>query len=116
VGFAATIVVARLLGPSDRGLLALVQLLGTFRFGLLNLLLVPSRAVSLASIVLFVGLVDLGVPGALAASIAAALFMIVSSLAVVLLEVRPVLDWALFRRMLLYCARVVTGSIFGLAT
>jgi hypothetical protein len=33
MGFAATIVVARLLGPSDRGLLALVQLLGTFGSG-----------------------------------------------------------------------------------
>jgi stage V sporulation protein B len=92
------------------------QLFGKLRFGLLNLLLVVSRLVSLAGIVVLVGILDLGVPGALSASIAAALFMIVSSLAVVLRDVRPQVDWALFSRMLSYGTRVMTGSIFGIAT
>jgi O-antigen/teichoic acid export membrane protein len=92
------------------------QLFGKLRFGLLNLLLVMSRLVSLAAIVVLVGVLDLGVPGALSASIAAALFMIVSSLAVVLRDVRPQVDRALFRRMLSYGTRVMTGSIFGIAT
>jgi O-antigen/teichoic acid export membrane protein len=92
------------------------QLYGKLRFGLLNVLIVVSRLVALASVLVLVGLLDLGVSGALLANVAAAVFMIAGSLAVILSEARPRLDGAVFRTMLSYGARVAVGSIFGIAT
>ena len=88
------------------------QLFGKLRFGLLNVLFVLSRLVALASVVVLVGLLDLGVLGALLASMIAAGFMIAASLAVILREARPELDLPLLRTMLSYGARVSVGSIF----
>ena len=92
------------------------QLYGRLRFGLLNVLFVLSRVVALVSIIVFVGLLDLGVPGAVLASAAAAVFMIVGSLATTLRDVRPEFDWSLLRTMLSYGTRVSIGAVFGIAT
>jgi O-antigen/teichoic acid export membrane protein len=90
------------------------QLSGRLRFGLYNALLIASRVAVLAGVVALVGLLDLGVSGALAATAAGAVLMIVGSLPDILGAGRPRLDWGLLRRMVGYGARVEVGAVFQL--
>jgi O-antigen/teichoic acid export membrane protein len=88
------------------------QLLGRLRFGLYNVLVVASRIVLLATVVVLVGWVGRGVAGALVANAAASVVMIAGSLVVILRLERPRLDRPLMSKLLGYGRRVQVGSIF----
>jgi O-antigen/teichoic acid export membrane protein len=87
------------------------QLLGKLRFGLYNVLVVVSRVVTLALVVVLVGIAGLGVTGGLLATGAASLVMVGGSLPILLREGRPHLDVAFFRTMVRYGRRVQVGTL-----
>ncbi len=90
------------------------QLSGTLRFGLYNVLLVGSKVVLLVGVIALVGLFDLGVAGALLATAAGAILVIVGSLPSILRSGRPRFDRGLLRTMIGYGARVEVGAVFQL--
>jgi len=90
------------------------QLLGRLRFGLVNLLVVLSKIAYLICVVLLVGVLDLGVSGALVAVAAGSIVVTVGSTRAILRWARPRIDFGLFRSLLRYGSRVQVGSIFQL--
>lgn len=88
------------------------QLLGRLKFGYYNMLIVGSKVVYLAGVILLLRIVDLGPSGVIIASIAGSLLVIGGSLRVILREVMPRLDRQLFRRMVSYGRKSQFGSIF----
>ena len=89
------------------------QLVGGLRFGLSNLLVVASKAMTLLGVVILVGLLDWGVTGGLVATGLGSLLSIAASLSVLLRHARPELDGDLFRRMVSYGVRVQAGAFFS---
>jgi O-antigen/teichoic acid export membrane protein len=87
------------------------DLVGTFRFGLYNALLVGSRVVFLVVAVLAVGVAGLGVAGGLLATGLGELTLAVAALSVVTRR-RPAVDIGVFRAMVRYGARSHLGTIF----
>lgn len=90
------------------------QLLGRLRFGLVNLLVVLSKIAYVACVVVLVGVLDLGVSGALIAVAAGSALVTAGSTWVILGWARPGIDRLLFRRLLRYGSRIQVGSIFQL--
>lgn len=90
------------------------QLLGRLRFGLYNVLVVGSKAITLVLVAVLVVWLDLGLIGAIVATAAASAVMIGGSAPPLLREGRPRLDRGLLRRTIGYGARVQVGSIFQL--
>ncbi len=88
------------------------QLFGRLRFDLLNIFTVVSKVIGLVAAIVLVGVVGLGVSGALLALIATSLVMIAATLIVVLPDVRPSVDLRLFQTMVSYGLRVSIGWIF----
>jgi O-antigen/teichoic acid export membrane protein len=90
------------------------QLLGRLRFGLVNLLVVLSKIAYLICVVVLVGVLDLGVSGALIAVAAGSAVVTVGSTRIILGWARPRVDLRLFRELLRYGSRIQVGSIFQL--
>jgi O-antigen/teichoic acid export membrane protein len=91
------------------------QLVGTLRFGRYNALVVGSTAINLIGVVVLVGLLELGVAGALTAGIVSVAVSVGAGLTMVLRRTRPTVDGRLFRRVVSYGARVQVGAMFQYA-
>ena len=89
------------------------QLVGALRFGLSNVLVVASKAMTLLGVVILVGLLDWGVVGGLVATGLGSLLSIAASSTVLMRRVRPELDRGLFRQMVGYGVRVQAGALFS---
>jgi O-antigen/teichoic acid export membrane protein len=90
------------------------QLLGRLRFGLYNVLVVCSKVATLALVLALVVVFHFGLAGALLATAAGSVIMIVGSLPPLVRESRPTLDRALLKRTIAYGSRVQVGTIFQL--
>jgi O-antigen/teichoic acid export membrane protein len=88
------------------------QLLGRLRFGYYNTLIIGSKVVFLACVVLLLKVVDLGVAGVVIATLLGSVLVIGGALRVILPEARPSLDRGLFRRMWDYGKKSQFGSLF----
>jgi O-antigen/teichoic acid export membrane protein len=88
------------------------QLLGRMRFGLFNVLIALSKAVTLVAAVVLLGLLGFGLGGALVAIALGPLVTIGGSLRSILREARPQLDFGLLRRLLRYGGSVQVGAFF----
>jgi O-antigen/teichoic acid export membrane protein len=88
------------------------QLLGTLRFGIFNVLMVLSKLVIVAAVIVLIGVAGYGVGAGLLANALGGIVLIVGSSYVILRRARPLLDRGLFKRTLRYGLRVQVGSIF----
>lgn len=88
------------------------QLVGKLRFRLANALLVVARLAMLVGVVALVGIANLGVVGALAATAVATLVSAAFAMRVLIAEERPRLDATLLRGLLRYGGRVQIGTVF----
>jgi len=88
------------------------QLCGQLRFGLWNGLLVAARTVTLFAVAVLVGVLALGVGGALVATGLGSVLVIAVSSATVLRRGRPRLDRRLFADELRYGAKAQVGQLF----
>jgi O-antigen/teichoic acid export membrane protein len=88
------------------------QLCGRLQFELWNVLLVAARLLTLVCVALLVGVASLGVPGAIVATGAASLFVIVVSCVTLMREGRPRFDARLLAQEVLYGARAQVGQLF----
>jgi O-antigen/teichoic acid export membrane protein len=91
------------------------QLQGMLMFGRYNLLSVLAKIAYLLTIVLLLGIFNLGVAAGICAYIVASLVMIGGALKPILAAKRPRIELQLLRRMLRYGSRVQVGSIFQVA-
>jgi stage V sporulation protein B len=90
------------------------QLLGKLRFGLYNVLVILSKLATLALVVVLLGVLGFGLGGALVATMAASVVMILGSLPAILSEGAPRPDRALFRHLVAYGSKVQIGSVLQL--
>jgi O-antigen/teichoic acid export membrane protein len=88
------------------------QLFGRLRFDLLNLAIVGSRVAALGAALVLVGIMDLGVPGAIGALMCSSVTMIGATLWALSGSVVPSVDLSLLRTMIGYGLRVSVGWIF----
>lgn len=91
------------------------QLVGALRFVRYNALIVVSRLVYLAAIVVLLGILGFGVSAGLAATALTSVVVIAGSLPPILRFGRPRLSGALFGRMVRYGTRVQFGAVFQMA-
>ncbi len=88
------------------------QIQGMMLFGRFNILLTFSRVAYALAIVVLLGVLNLGVSGAVIATALASGVMIAGSLGPILERGRPRIEMALLRRMMSYGSRVQIGAIF----
>jgi O-antigen/teichoic acid export membrane protein len=88
------------------------QLVGALRFARYNALIVASKLVYLAGIVVLLGVLDLGVAAAMIAAGIGSLVVIVGAMREILPLGRPVFDPPLLRRLFRYGVRVQVGTLF----
>ena len=88
------------------------QLQGMLLFGRFNALLIASKTAYALTILVLIGILNLGVAAGVIAYAAGSLLMIIGSLGPIIGSGRPRLDARLYRAMLHYGSRVQVGSVF----
>ncbi len=88
------------------------QLCGRLQFGLWNLLLIGARLATLACVVVLVWVFALGVGGALVATAASSVTIILVSTVAILGRRRPAFDLGLFKREVSYGRKAQVGLLF----
>jgi len=91
------------------------QLVGTLRFGRYNALVVLSKVVYLAGVIVLLGVFELGVAAAIIATAVGSIVVVAGALRPILAAGRPVFDGTLLRRLVRYGMRVQVGALFQTA-